>query len=188
MRSECRYPAPGIEWQSTNRSAAFRPRCAFGRSDSPPNDGADKSAWICSRPSTFFLSGRGFSRTGCLTSCAFGRASTGWSFRHSSGSNRPLRTKNRGSSLMRRSNASHGGKLPMGSSVPPHANASIPQRLRPTLWLLLEGARNRAIASRLSLAPHTVENYVSELLDLFECESRAEFIVLLTRRQRIRAE
>lgn len=68
----------------------------------------------------------------------------------------------------------------MDAAISAREDTCIPKRLRPTFGLVLEGARNRAIAARLSLAPHTVENYVSELLELFECESRAELIVMVT--------
>ena len=43
--------------------------------------------------------------------------------------------------------------------------ADIPARLVPVLRLVAEGKRNKAIADDLSLAEHTVENYVSELID-----------------------
>ena len=52
--------------------------------------------------------------------------------------------------------------------------AEIPARLVPVLRLVAQGKRNRAIADELSLAEHTVENYVSELIDLFGVESRTE--------------
>jgi DNA-binding CsgD family transcriptional regulator len=71
--------------------------------------------------------------------------------------------------------------LSMPSGLSKLAAQPVPRRLEPTLLLVLQGARNRAIAERLSLAAHTVDNYVSELLALFGCRSRAELIVLFAR-------
>ena len=51
---------------------------------------------------------------------------------------------------------------------------NIPARLEPVLRLVAQGKRNKAIADELGLAEHTVENYVSELIELFGVESRTE--------------
>lgn len=58
-----------------------------------------------------------------------------------------------------------------------HHIADIPKRLLPVLDLVLQGRRNHQIACQLCLTRHTVENYVSQLLDIFGCASRAELIV-----------
>ena len=43
--------------------------------------------------------------------------------------------------------------------------------LRPVLRGVVAGKRNRTIAGETGLAVHTIENYVSEILSEFECES-----------------
>jgi DNA-binding NarL/FixJ family response regulator len=42
--------------------------------------------------------------------------------------------------------------------------------------MLMTGMSNRQISESLSLTEHTVENYVSQILDVFECTSRSELI------------
>ena len=58
------------------------------------------------------------------------------------------------------------------------AEPEIPQHLVKVLNLVAQGRRNKAIAADLSLAEHTVENYVSELLSLFGVESRTELALV----------
>lgn len=58
--------------------------------------------------------------------------------------------------------------------------SEIPARLIPVLRLVAQGKRNKTIANELSLAEHTVENYISELFELFGVESRTE-LALATR-------
>jgi DNA-binding NarL/FixJ family response regulator len=45
------------------------------------------------------------------------------------------------------------------------------------LPLLAEGKSNPEIADELGLAVHSVENYVSELMDLWGCADRGKLIV-----------
>jgi DNA-binding NarL/FixJ family response regulator len=59
--------------------------------------------------------------------------------------------------------------------------SDLPRRLVNVLHLVAEGKRNRAIADELGLAEHTVENYVSELMELYGVESRTE-LALAARR------
>jgi len=47
------------------------------------------------------------------------------------------------------------------------------------LKLVAQGKRNVEIADLLGLAPHTVEVYVSELLDIFDVRSRVELAILV---------
>lgn len=58
--------------------------------------------------------------------------------------------------------------------------SEIPARLIPVLRLVTQGKRNKTIANELSPAEHTVENYISELFELFGVESRTE-LALATR-------
>lgn len=53
----------------------------------------------------------------------------------------------------------------------------IAARLQPLLRPLSEGLSNQEIAEELSLALHTVENYVSELLSEFDCSSRVRLAI-----------
>lgn len=57
----------------------------------------------------------------------------------------------------------------------------VPARLRPVLRLVAQGRRNKAIALELGLAEHTVENYVSELIELYGVESRTELALAVAR-------
>ena len=59
----------------------------------------------------------------------------------------------------------------------PTTGERLPRRLRRVLALVLEGHRNRAIAQTLGLAEHTVENYMTEILESLHCSSRAELII-----------
>jgi DNA-binding NarL/FixJ family response regulator len=45
------------------------------------------------------------------------------------------------------------------------------------LTLLLQGASNRAIATRLRLSPRTVESHLSAMFDKTCCRSRTELLV-----------
>ncbi len=57
----------------------------------------------------------------------------------------------------------------------------IPKRLRPVLLELVEGKTNAEIAETCALTVHTVESYVSELLSIFQCKNRTEFVARLFR-------
>ncbi len=63
-----------------------------------------------------------------------------------------------------------------------------PHRLAPrldvVLALVLTGKRNREIAAELHLGVHTVENYVSDILDEYECGSRTQLVIKLAGRGR----
>lgn len=54
---------------------------------------------------------------------------------------------------------------------------SVPHRLTPLLPLVAEGYSNHEIAEELSLAPHTVENYVSELMEMCCCRTRIRLAI-----------
>ncbi len=60
----------------------------------------------------------------------------------------------------------------------PFAEDPLPQRLRPVLALLLTGRRTAEIAAALGLRPHTVDNYVSEILSICGCRTRVELVLL----------
>ena len=61
----------------------------------------------------------------------------------------------------------------------PHA--SLPARYRRLVPLLIEGAPNKAIAQTLGLAPHTVELYVSEMMEVFGVGTRTALAMRLAR-------
>lgn len=50
----------------------------------------------------------------------------------------------------------------------------IPSRLMPVARLVGQGKENDEIARALNLAPHTIENYVSELKDILEAHGRVD--------------
>ena len=52
----------------------------------------------------------------------------------------------------------------------------LPPRLAALLVLIGEGRSNQQIATHACLALHTVENYVSEILERTGCDSRSELI------------
>lgn len=54
-------------------------------------------------------------------------------------------------------------------------------RQRDVLVLVARQHRNPDIADALGITVHTVENYVSELVDRFDCRDRAELLLTLHR-------
>ena len=53
----------------------------------------------------------------------------------------------------------------------------LPGHLKAIVPFIAEGKSNHEIAAAASLALHTVENYVSEIMQTTECKTRAELIV-----------
>ncbi|MGI8925047.1 MAG: response regulator transcription factor [Tepidiformaceae bacterium] len=62
-------------------------------------------------------------------------------------------------------------------ATPSDTFRKLPRRLLPVLSLVVRGRRNKEIADELTLGLHTVENYVSELLLILDCRSRAELAI-----------
>lgn len=60
----------------------------------------------------------------------------------------------------------------------PFDEKTLPQRLRPVLALPLTGRRTAEIAAALGLRPHTVDNYVSEILSIYGCRTRVQLVLL----------
>jgi len=59
--------------------------------------------------------------------------------------------------------------------------SGLAPRYAKLLPLLAEGRSNRQMADELTLAVHTVETYVSELMELMDCHNRAELAVQASR-------
>lgn len=59
----------------------------------------------------------------------------------------------------------------------------IPARLEPVLKLVRQGLRNGEIAAELHLTEHTVENYVSQLMALFDVATRTQLALAAYERQ-----
>lgn len=53
----------------------------------------------------------------------------------------------------------------------------IPPHLRRLIPLIAQGCSNAEIASDLGLNKHTVENYVSDLIDIAECQNRLRLLI-----------
>ena len=65
--------------------------------------------------------------------------------------------------------------------MPQPFEQELPLKLRAVAGLLAQGLANRAIGLELSLAEHTVENYVSEILELLNCMNRTQAALKLSR-------
>lgn len=64
-------------------------------------------------------------------------------------------------------------------TVPPRRPKRIPARLRRIIPILGEMKSNDEIAVELGLSKHTVENYVSELMQLTGVHDRTHLVVLI---------
>lgn len=102
-----------------------------------------------------------------IASPCFGRQD--WRHRKDGGSGRPPAGSRRPEQLRRSEPVS---REPIGPDV---AHGLEPRHLR-VLELLLEGKDNAHIAESLALSRRTVENYVSEILTILSCQSRAQVI------------
>lgn len=64
------------------------------------------------------------------------------------------------------------------------APRNLSPRLRQTLRLVVEGKRNAEIADAMRVTEHTVENYVSRILEQLGCRDRKELILRFGLRQK----
>jgi len=62
--------------------------------------------------------------------------------------------------------------------MPDQRHPDIPPRLRRLMPLLAAGRSNEEIADELALAPHSVENYVSDLMHLLGARDRVALVLL----------
>jgi DNA-binding CsgD family transcriptional regulator len=62
---------------------------------------------------------------------------------------------------------------------PPQPNVTLAPRVRETLEVLMTGASNKEIATRLSISQNTVHQYVKALLRAYSVGSRAELVARL---------
>lgn len=60
----------------------------------------------------------------------------------------------------------------------------VPPRLRRLIPLLAAGKTNEEIADELVLAPHSVENYVSDLMHLLGARDRVALVLLCLEAER----
>jgi DNA-binding CsgD family transcriptional regulator len=65
------------------------------------------------------------------------------------------------------------------SDAPTPPGAALAPRVRATLEILMTGASNKEIASRLGISQNTVHQYVKELLRAYGAGSRAELVARL---------